>query len=152
LNYRKSHTLKVALGFTLATCCLQGAVAGTQYRWENERGVVEYSDRPPPAGVEYETIDTDPGLNYEPDQSEGEASPQEPAVASPDTATGQAAADNVIQRDAALCEKARMNLIALEHEESLSVHNNEGNEKLLSQADREYAIAKAKRQIDRFCE
>jgi hypothetical protein len=38
----------------------------TLYRWQDAAGVVQISDRPPPAGIEYETVEYDPNANLIP--------------------------------------------------------------------------------------
>lgn len=38
----------------------------TLYRWQDARGVIQISDQPPPAGVEYQIVEYDPNANLMP--------------------------------------------------------------------------------------
>jgi len=136
----------------VATCSLESGAGDTQYRWENEQGEAVYSDRPPPAGIEYQTTDTHPGLNYvEPDEPVAE-SPGEESTGNPEGDSDDSAEDGGSEKDAALCEKARMNLIALKHRGSLTVRNETGQARALSPEDLEFAMENARQQIERYCD
>ena len=70
----------------IAAYSLESAAESMQYRWENERGEAVYSDRPPPTGVEYQYVDTHPGLNWE-----------DPDSASPDSRVNTGDIENKIE-------------------------------------------------------
>lgn len=36
------------------------------YRWQDAQGLVQISDRPPPAGIEYQIVEYDPSANLMP--------------------------------------------------------------------------------------
>jgi hypothetical protein len=85
------------------------------YKWVDARGNPQHSDRPPPPGVEYEFVSTETGLRrrvVQEDREGGESSaPAMPTAASPpSTAAEQQVA---IEKDPALCDKARANLDTL---------------------------------------
>ena len=54
--------LQGSLIVLLATCSLHAAAADSHYRWLDSRGNTVLSDRPPPAGTDYEVISTRSGL------------------------------------------------------------------------------------------
>ena len=147
MNHRTLRRLNAALFLTLATSSLQSVAGEVQYHWKNAQGEAVYSDQPPPAGTDYQVVDTHPGLNYvEPDAPGPDASGEDAAGGSAGDASGSA--ENVdSQKNAALCEKARMNLIALEHQRGLiallasSVNAADGNIEKISMDERDGRIS-----------
>lgn len=152
VNHRNLRRLNTALCLALAFSCVESGAGEVQYHWVNAQGEVVYSDRPPPAGVDYQVIDTQPGLIYDqPGEPATGESADESVRSSEGDAAGKAENDESL-KNAGLCEKAKMNLIALQSQGNLNVSNDEGITRKLSTEDREFAIENARKQIERYCD
>ena len=122
------------------------------YKWLDARGNPQHSDRPPPAGVEYEFISTETGLRRRVTAEEsgsGDAStPSMPAVARPTpTAADQQA---VIKKDPSLCDKAKANLDTLNSNARVRIRDDNGI-RYLSEDEKQTQRQKAQDLIDVHC-
>lgn len=123
------------------------------YKWMDEDGNPQHSDRPPPTGVEYEFVSTDSGLSRRisaeqsrtRDQGDGPATPDAP----PPTAT--AAGDQVaIEKNPALCDQARANLDTLQSSARVRIRDDQGI-RYLSEEEKEVQRSKARDLIAVHC-
>ncbi|MEM9257601.1 MAG: DUF4124 domain-containing protein [Pseudomonadota bacterium] len=130
---------------------------GTYYRWLDDRGNTVHSDRPPPAGTEYETISTTPSFSY---TAEDEAQP-DPAPA----AENQQMAENAgeprssvpkleekIVKNPESCQRAQENMAALSTRARIRMRNADGEYYFLSEDDKALQIQRAQDTIDVHCE
>jgi hypothetical protein len=140
------------------TFILVGAMVGVssvadddQYRWENDRGVPVFSDRPPVSDSNYEVI-SEPGLKTGILEDEDDITVEVEPGASDDFDASVSAAEGAEGKDTALCEQARMNIIALEAPRQVNVSNDRGETREMSPQEREVATQTAKAQIAVYCE
>ncbi len=107
-------------GLAIALCLITLPAAADQgyYKWTDARGNPHASDRPPPAGVEYEFVVTSSGLKRRApaEKSSGEDyAPDAPAVPQPlEKQPAVADTSAAIEKDPALCQQAKSNLQSLE--------------------------------------
>ena len=141
VGFRKH--VSTAAFLLVATGSLQSHAENTQYRWENSDGGVVFSDRPPADGAEYKQLDTQPSSNPGPlqgqDNTEG-------------TATANAAAQSTDTENAALCENARLKLVALEGSNNVSVRDDQGEVRELTPEERAIAQQTAKARVEVYCD
>jgi hypothetical protein len=108
----------LALIFVVATGLSGSALSGEKgyYKWDDKKGNPHHSDRPPPAGVEYQFIATESGRSRRvtAEQSRTQGLPSPTRTTSPteaqQKATEKAAA---VDKNPALCDQARANLDTL---------------------------------------
>jgi hypothetical protein len=141
VGFRK-HVSTAAL-LLVATGSLQSQADNTQYRWENSEGGVVFSDRPPADGAEYKQLDTQPSSNRDPlqgqDNTEG-------------TDTANAAAESADTKNDALCENARLKLVALEGSNKVSVRDAQGEVRDVTPEERAIAQQTAKARVEVYCD
>ena len=122
------------------------------YKWVDARGNPQHSDRPPPAGVEYEFISTESGFRRRVTREESlEGSSSAPSMPTAPQVTPNAAEQQAaIKKDPALCDKARANLDTLNS--SARVRIRDGDE-IRYLTDEEKAVQRRKAQdlIDVHC-
>ncbi|MEP5570024.1 MAG: DUF4124 domain-containing protein, partial [Halioglobus sp.] len=110
------------------------SIAGAKlYTWKNQAGESVFSDRPPVSGIAYEVVDAVSGSRRAP--SAGDETSESGSVE---------ASKNI---DPILCEKAQMNLIALQSESTVVVRGDDGASRELTGAEREIAKQTAQAQI-----
>jgi hypothetical protein len=118
------------------------SVAGSDlYRWKNSRGEPAYSDQPPPDGVDYEVVNTRPALTREA-FVEDETTPER----------ADSSDEGVSKKDLELCERARMNLVALETRSQLKTRNEQGEISEMSVEEKDALMQRTKVDIKIYCE
>jgi len=137
----------------LSALCVLGAQevgAANLYRWKNSEGSLVISDRPPPQGVEFETITTDSSVVR---RVEGESPPSPVVPAGKQTEAAPAAEPepvrSVYKKNPEYCERARKNLEILERPRIRIVEN--GEARFLSEEEREEQRAQAMESIAQNC-
>ena len=90
MNPKKLSSAVATAVVLISLSGLAGAAGGTYYRWVDASGTEVNSDRPPPAGIEYETVSTNTNLLQQEAQPEAPATAPAPSVA-PEEAQGTAA-------------------------------------------------------------
>ena len=148
-NSRKG--LNAAFLLVVAITSLESTAGSNQYHWENSRGEPVYSDRPPPKGVNYEVINTQSTLKWVVSGDEGAAPLEVKPSASNDFDPVDSAEDGRSKKSPALCEQAKMNLIALKARPTLNVRNDKGEIRELSPQEREVTKQTAMAQIKAYC-
>jgi len=106
-----SRRSRVMLGIALLLPCL----LGTTYKWTDSQGQVHFTDTPPPAGVQYETIAAPHGPAAAPAVPQPAAAPAVATPAAPDAAPPpeqdqRAAAVTAAVRDDERCVEALFQL------------------------------------------
>ncbi len=99
------------------------------YKWVDGRGNPVHSDRPPPAGTEYEFVSTQSGLTRRVTADQNTANPPGWAVSGDDNdGTPQNAAEEqaAITKDPALCDQARANLDTLNSKARVRIRDDDG--------------------------
>ena len=136
-----------ALLVALLTAGSLAAVAATNYyRWIDERGNTIHSDRPPPAGVDYEVVRT--GASFKDSEASAEGTTQSA------TEDGAAQTNNLSrsQKNPELCESAKGNMDALTNSDRVTMRNAKGEVHVLTAEEIEVSIKTTRGQIDAFCE
>ena len=125
-----NHTVKVAVfALALATLGLGSSTALAErgyYKWVDARGNPQHSDRPPPGGVEYEFVSTETGFKRRvrpEDQNEDMSAPSMPAVS---RSSNKSAPEQVaVEKDPALCDRAKANLDTLNSQARVRIRDGE---------------------------
>ncbi|MEJ2533643.1 MAG: DUF4124 domain-containing protein, partial [Halioglobus sp.] len=118
------------------------ASSETYYRWVNERGYPVHSDRPPPAGTEYEVVSTGSKLKRQVEAQEGAVPPEvEPRVGNEFEPVNTAKQPAVMEKNPEYCKRARANLEALNNFARITVTDDNGDIRFLN--DEERAAQKA---------
>ncbi|MFT6957205.1 MAG: hypothetical protein ACJAYC_002213 [Halieaceae bacterium] len=122
----------------------------TYYRWADERGQSVHSDRPPPAGTDYEVVSTGSSLTRQVAGDEG-AVPAEtiPRVGNQFDQVDLEPED--IKKDPEYCERARKNLESLESSTRIKVRNDQGELRFLNEEERQAEMIKAEDAIITQC-
>jgi hypothetical protein len=139
----------------LAGVCLSGTAAlaaGGYYKWLDERGNPQLSDRPPPAGVEYEYVSTDTGLKRRVSAAESGrtgSAPAMPEQAAPASTVAQEQAK--IKKNPAYCDQAKANLDTLNSAARVRIREPEGDIRYLTEEEKDVQRQKAKDMIAVHC-
>jgi len=101
------------------------------YKWMDAKGNPQHSDRPPPAGVEYEYVSTDTGLRRRVSAEESranEAARNAPGTPTDDDEPTQTAAEDqvLVEKDPALCDQARANFDTLQSKARVRIRDDDG--------------------------
>jgi hypothetical protein len=151
---RKKRACSAAVVLVLFSLSGISAVAGgTYYRWIDASGTPVNSDRPPPAGVEYETIAT--STNEKMEEIPGEEAAQPAGNPSRDSNPGQAAAPTQrveIVKSPEACTIARQNLETLSTHARIRMPDGEGSFRYLSEDEKATQRVQAEAAIKQNCE
>ena len=129
------------------------ASSETYYRWVNERGYPVHSDRPPPAGTEYEVVSTGTKLMRKVQAEEGAVPPEvEPRVGNEFDPVNTAQPKTVLKKNPEYCKRAQENLQTLENFARVRVRDDQGEFRYLSDEERKAQMEEAKAQISTHCE
>lgn len=119
------------------------SAADTYYRWVDERGETILSDRPPAPGTDYEVVNTKSGLS----STAGNAGEPEE-----NEATAAVAATAKSKKSAELCRIAMENYDALNNSDRITMRDENGNAKVLTEQEIKEHFKTTKQQIEAFCE
>lgn len=131
-----------------------GNAFGVVYKWEDESGKVQYTQRPPPAGTTYEIIDPRVSSKKassakQPEKATAKSDAEPAAEPAPESTDEQIAKrDEVMAKN---CEIAKKNLALLESGVRIKTTGADGNEGYLDDSGRESKIAETKGQIAASC-
>lgn len=122
------------------------------YRWTDERGNQVNSDRPPPQGIEYETISTSSSMVHtvQPESS------TEPSTVNPDTGKDASSVADAkapaSQKNPEFCARAKDNLTQLDTHARIRLRDDKGEVRYLSEEEKLVERQKAAEAIKVFCE
>jgi hypothetical protein len=123
------------------------------YKWTDERGNPQLSDRPPASGVEYEYISTDTGMkrrvSAQPTTSSSTPAPALPKPAPP--ATTLAEEQTKIKKNPAYCDQAKANLDTLNSSARVRIRATDGEIRYLSEEEKDIQRRKAKDMMAVHC-
>ena len=129
------------------------ASSETYYRWINERGYPVHSDRPPPAGTEYEVVSTGTNLMRRVEPDEGAVPPEvEPRVGNEFQPVKPREQTEVIKKNPEYCQRARDNLEALETASRIRVRDEQGELRYLDEEEKEARKQEARDAIAIHCD
>lgn len=139
---------KATLGF-ISLCVLSSASADTLYRWTDAQGNPVISDRPPPAGTRYTTVNSArygaTAGNKQTDKGQPDANP------GPREQSGEQPGAQSQPRNPAQCDIAQRNIYALNNHARIRVTEPDGTVKYLTEAERAQALAQAQASADFHC-
>ena len=152
MKYVSLKKLNAALLVLAAVVSADGVANENQYRWLNDRGEPIYSDRPPPEGVDYEVISTESTLKRVVPGEQGAVPLETKPSVSNNFKPVDSAEEGRSKKNPELCEKAKMNLVALDGGRPLKVRNDKGEVKELSPEEREIAKQDVQELIETYCD
>lgn len=128
-------------GTITALLCLLAASAHTAaesalYRWKDSEGNPVMSDRPPPQGVQYETISTKSSVVH---RVEGEAPPEAvtpPAEPEPAAPVPGKPVKGLHEKNPEYCEAARKNLEVIDRAPRIRIDDGEGGLRYITDEER----------------
>jgi hypothetical protein len=123
----------------------------TLYRWKNERGNLVNSDRPPPAGVDYEVISIGSSMVRKVDADEGAV----PLTVKPTPGNDFEQVDTTelkVEKNAPYCERAKDNLEQIGSHARIQMRNEQGEPHYLSAEEKAAQKEKAIAAIEAYCE
>ncbi len=131
------------------------AAGGTYYRWIDASGTEVNSDRPPPAGIEYETVSTTTNLLQR--EVPQEAPATEPAQSVPPkedkgAAAPAGSAGTIIKKNPEYCEAARKNLETLNTKARIRLSDADGNIRYIDEKEKAEQRANAEAIIAQHCD
>lgn len=153
---RPITALLLCLGLAVSIDGYANPKAGL-YRWYDESGTVQYSDRPP-EGVEAELVTEYGGVLTGPGKKAAAATPA-PKTTAGDTSPEPAKAEGLPEgqemevlpeKDPALCEQAKKNMEALKGAR-IRITEPDGTKRLLNEDERDTQKANAQKVIDLNC-
>ena len=127
--------------------------AETYYRWLDDRGNPVNSDRPPPAGTDYEVLSTGSKLMRRVEADEGAVPPEvEPRVGNEFKPVNTAKQPAVMEKNPEFCKRAQANLAALNNFARITVADDNGDIRFLDDEERAAQKAEAQAMIEQHCD
>ncbi len=150
------------LGSTVATAMVllslsgwASAAGGTYYRWVDASGTEVNSDRPPPAGIEYETVSTTTNLLQPGKPQQAPATSEAPSAPPAEEKSAAAPAGSVrtiIKKNPEYCEAARKNLETLSTHARIRISDADGNIRYIDEKEKAEQRATAEAIIAQHCD
>lgn len=148
--YRNS--LHAILLLVVAGSSVKSLADTNYYRWLDSNGNPIHSDRPPPAGTDYEVVSTKSTFTRAVDAEEGAVPPEvQPTVGNEFTPTDSTEAQRN-KKNTELCQRARDNLEALNASDAVTIRNGQGEVTELNPQEMEIQRETAKAQVKVYCE
>ena len=138
---------------TILLLCAVGAPAEQMYKWVDENGNVQFSNKPPPEQVKAETMEIqkapaqDSAPAPKPEATGDNAAPTDAAPAA--EGQGDAAAEDPAQSPN--CKLAEQRYTILLNNTDLAITGADGKTRKLSAAEREQELAKTAKDKEYFC-
>ena len=147
-----NRTCCIAAGLVLLSLSGFPALAGGKYyRWVDETGTTVNSDRPPPAGVKYETISGTSSFMY-PEAAEREApAPDEKPVATQNPEVAKSQTRPMLEKNPEYCAQAKKNLEALDTKARIRVPDGNGSYRYIDEDEKAEQRATAEAIIAQHC-
>lgn len=137
MHMRNFGTVTVLVCLLLSSA--HTAAESALYRWKDSEGNPVMSDRPPPLGVQYETISTKSSVVHRV-EGDGEAAPE--SAQSPTTATPPPApvaskpASSLHEKNPEYCATARKNLEVIDRAPRIRIDDGNGGLRYLTDDER----------------
>tara|TARA_R100000900_G_scaffold22441_3_gene18096 strand:- start:120973 stop:121443 length:471 start_codon:yes stop_codon:yes gene_type:complete len=122
------------------------------YRWLDDRGNPVYSDRPPPAGIDYEVISSRSSLKRVVPAEEGAVPPEVTPRVGNEFQPVSSRPESQSFKSSEICARARENLEMLQSYPRLQIRNDQGDMELIDEEQRIRLMEEAEAQISRHCE
>lgn len=142
------------VGFLAVASCCTSVLAGEQYfRWVDEQGTEVNSDKPPPAGVDYEVIKVKQSMTLPVADEETAAAPEDNPVPAPQQAATPPSVPNLVAvRNPEACAAARKNLETLNTFARIRVPDGNGSFRFIDEDEKAQRRAEAETAIAANCE
>ena len=131
------------------------AAGGTYYRWVDATGTEVNSDRPPPAGIEYETVSTSTNLLQPRKTQEAPAKGNAQSVPPKADNSGAAPANSgntIFAKNPEYCEAAKKNLETLSTKARIRLSDADGNIRYIDEKEKAEQRATAEAIIAQHCD
>ena len=141
----------LAVTLWVISCLLSSmASATTLYRWNDNNGNPVMSDRPPPVGTTYTTINSSRYGGGSPTPES--AAPQAPINEQARVTTSSVAPSEVAKKDPALCSQAKDSIFKLETFARIRTTDDDGTVRFLSDTERDDRLKRAQSIASAYCE
>lgn len=145
-----------AIAATLSLMAWSGSSTGagdTYYRWNDASGNPVNSDRPPPAGIEYDVITTNTNTMVD-ERADQPEFPQDVSTSQADSGEQQgiSAKRMVIEKNPEACEVAKQNLETLNTHARIRMPDGNGSYRFLNEEEKAAERAQAEAAIAQNCE
>jgi hypothetical protein len=124
---------------------------GKYYRWVDETGTTVNSDRPPPAGVKYETMSGTTNFMYPEASKEEPSVPEETPVATKDPAVAKSQTRPMLEKNPEYCAQATQNLEVLNTKARVRIPDADGNYRYIDEEEKAEQRATAEAIIAQHC-
>ncbi|MEM8563078.1 MAG: DUF4124 domain-containing protein [Pseudomonadota bacterium] len=142
--------LSMACALFVLVTSLPVAAQTTYYRWQDDKGNMVHSDRPPASGVPYEVITSGSNLVRKVDADEGAVPATTEPTVSNDFEPVESKAKPV-QKNAEQCQRARDNLETLNTKVRIQIRNDQGELRPISEEEKDIQRQKALDAISVHC-
>jgi hypothetical protein len=122
------------------------------YRWTDQYGNVQHSDRPPPAGTKYDFILVNTGHGSQPATPPAAEPASEPLPAPAATPAANAPEQLTVEKNPAFCEQARSNLETLNTRARIRLKGEDGEYRYLTPEEKQEQRQRAIDMIAIHCE
>lgn len=136
---------------TLGGLSLSATAGKVYYRWNDDRGNPVHSDRPPPAGIDYEVVSTETQLKRSVSGDEGAV----PAEITPRVGNEfeQAHAEaSKVEKNPEYCKRAQENLNSLNTAPRIRIRDDQGEYRYLTDEEKAAEKTKALEAIETHCD
>lgn len=153
---RIASALQSSIRAVVCLCLLAGTAQAATYKWVDEEGNVQYSQSPPPPGVEGETIKPPPPPPVIPEAVTSETgTPDKPRdVQEQNTEQEQVSKEEIDARNVAIrkknCQTGKDNLASYTRPRVRKVQE-DGTRVVLTEEERQDLIKKAEAMIKEYC-
>ena len=136
----------------LSAAWIPQASAETYYRWKDDRGNPVHSDRPPPAGIDYEVINTGSKLVRRVEAEEGAVPATTRPTPSNEFTPEISEPEALVEKNPEYCARAQANLETLRTNARVRIRDENGEYVYLSEEEKDIQRKKAQDLIAVHCE
>jgi hypothetical protein len=144
--------MALGIGALLSSAWIPSAHAETYYRWQDAKGNPVHSDRPPPAGIDYEVINTGSKLVRKVEAEQGAVPATTRSTPSNEFSTQPSEPETTVEKNPEYCSRAQANLQTLNTNARVRIRDNNGEYVYLSQEEKDIQRKKAQDLIAVHCD
>lgn len=148
----KHISLCAALVAMLGIISADTMAGNSYYRWTDATGNPVHSDRPPPAGTNYEVVSTGTSKVRKVSSSEGAVAPVSDTSKEDEFDGFEESKTEAPEKNPELCKGARSNLDTLESKARVRIKGDDGKYRYLEMDEKETQKKTARDLIDSYCE
>jgi hypothetical protein len=124
---------------------------GKYYRWVDETGTTVNSDRPPPAGIKYETISGTTNFMYPEATAEDPPAQEDKPVSAEKPEVAKSQTRPMLEKNPEYCAQAKKNLEALDTKARIRVPDGNGNYRYIDEDEKAEQRTTAEAIIAQHC-